>query len=134
MLRYNHIPSRFRPAQLVEHEPDRDLDDTRIVDDSNYVPNKAAEQILGKQRASQILSSLSGLFDRPEDIASGAVNLLARCKGIDIAEISQHAERLKASIEKQVRLAQRQQQRQNSRQQSPRPGPKPSGDDPKDAA
>lgn len=118
MLRYNAIPSKYQPAELVDYAPNRELDDTRIVDDSDYIPNKAAEQILVKQKAAQMLSALTHLFDHPDDIASGAVNLLARHKGIDIAEVSHHAEKLKSLIDKQVKMSQRQQRRQQQQQNS----------------
>lgn len=58
-----------------------------LVDRTFFTQNKEADKILARQGAAQILDDL--LFDKPEDIKSGAVNVYARQKGRDLAEITQ---------------------------------------------
>ena len=59
----------------------------RLTDDSFFVPNKEANKILARQAAGQILDNM--LYDDEADIKSGAVNVYARQKGRDIAELTQ---------------------------------------------
>lgn len=104
MTRFKRIPSVFRfneNSELFDYTPPMDVDDTFIVDISSFVPNKQSLQILARQYAASMLDSL--VFDSPDDIASGAVNLLARRKGVDIAELSQHQQYLKTEIERNIK-------------------------------
>lgn len=113
--RLRSIPDRFRPNDSIDvfdYEINKDYDDTEIVDTSGYVPNKQAVQILNRQFAMEMLNSLA--YDLPQDIASGAVNLFARRRNVDIAELSQHQAQLKAFIEKNVADARKAIQRQRS--------------------
>lgn len=98
MKRFASIPNRFAENKLVDYKHIDTHDDCRIVDDSSYVSNKRADQILAKQFASELLDKLA--FDDPADIKSGAVNVYARQKGRDIAELTQQMRMLEAKAEK----------------------------------
>ena len=65
-----------------------------------FTQNKEAEKILARQSAGQILDNL--LYDNPDDIKNGAVNVYARQKGRDIAEITQQNIALVAESKKVV--------------------------------
>ena len=54
MNRFKSIPNPFRSNVIVDYTPSQQHDDSRIVDDSHYVPNRRANQILAKQFASQV--------------------------------------------------------------------------------
>lgn len=125
--RLSCIPNRFIPNDAIEifdYEINKDYDDVEIVDTSGYVPNKQAVQVLNRQFAMEMLNSLA--FDLPKDIASGAVNLFARRRNIDIAELSQHQAKLKSLIEKNISDARRSFERKRS-QPSKTPPVAPSG-------
>lgn len=100
MNRYRHIPNVFKPNVVVDYLPETQHDESRIVDDSHYVPNHRANQILAKQFASNMLDQLA--YDNPEDIKRGAVNVYARQKGRDIAELTQQMRSLEAEVTQQV--------------------------------
>lgn len=91
--RFARIPSALYPNQLtfVESTINNDVGD-RIVDDSYYVPNKEAVKIANKQHAESILTSI--LYDSPSDIQSGSVNVYARQRGRDLAELTQQQRQL----------------------------------------
>lgn len=80
MKRFLTIPNRFTENVMIDYVHQDVHDDCRIVDDSSYVSNKRADQILSKQFASQLLDSLS--FDNPADIRAGTVNVYARQKDV----------------------------------------------------
>lgn len=119
MNRFKSIPSAFSANVIVDYTPTQQHDDTRIVDDSHYVPNRRANQILAKQFASQMLDNLA--YDNPADIKAGAVNVYARQKGRDIAELTQQMRSLEPEVTKQVNesLAQAQAQAQAQAPASP---------------
>lgn len=121
MIRYRSIPSVFKPNVIVDYLPETQHDESRIVDDSHYVPNRRANQILAKQFAGQMLDGLA--YDNIEDIKSGSVNVYARQKGRDIAELTQQMRSLEASarsaLEKDMDSLQRKQK------ESPVPAPAP---------
>ncbi len=100
MNRFKSIPSPFSSNVIVDYTPTQQHDDSRIVDDSHYVPNHRANQILAKQFASQMLDKLA--YDDPKDIKAGAVNVYARQKGRDIAELTQQMRSLEPEVTKQV--------------------------------
>lgn len=100
MNRFKSIPSPFSANVIVDYTPTQQHDDSRIVDDSHYVPNHRANQILAKQFASQMLDKLA--YDNPADIKSGAVNVYARQKGRDIAELTQQMRSLEPEVTNQV--------------------------------
>lgn len=95
MKRYGFIPNVFKPNVVFDYMPETQHDESRIVDDSHYVPNRRANQILAKQFASQMLDNLA--YDNINDIKSGAVNVYARQKGRDLAELTQQMRSLEAS-------------------------------------
>lgn len=101
MKRFLSIPNRFTENVLIDYVHQDIHDDCRIVDDSSYVSNKRANQILAKQFASQLLDNLS--FDNPADIRSGAVNVYARQKGRDLAELTQQMRTFEAKAEKTIK-------------------------------
>lgn len=103
MNRFKSIPSPFSSNVIVDYTPTQQHDDCRIVDDSHYVPNRRANQILAKQFASQMLDKLA--YDNPKDIQSGAVNVYARQKGRDIAELTQQMRSLEVDVSKYVNSA-----------------------------
>lgn len=98
MKRFLTIPNRFTENVLIDYVHQDVHDDCRIVDDSSYVSNKRADQILAKQFASQLLDNLS--FDNPADIRAGTVNVYARQKGRDLAELTQQLRSLESKAEK----------------------------------
>ena len=100
MNRFKSIPNPFRSNVIVDYTPSQQHDDSRIVDDSHYVPNRRANQILAKQFASQMLDKLA--YDNPEDIRAGSVNVYARQKSRDIAELTQQMRSLEKEVTKQV--------------------------------
>ena len=100
MNRFKSIPSPFSSNVIVDYTPTQQHDESRIVDDSHYVPNHRANQILAKQFASQMLDKLA--YDDPKDIKAGAVNVYARQKGRDIAELTQQMRVLEPEVTKQV--------------------------------
>lgn len=99
--RFNEIPSQFVKAELVVFNPiaQRPAGE-RIVDESYYVPNKEANKILARQAAAQILND--ALYDNPADIAAGTVNVYARQRGRDLAELTQQMRQLEEKAQKQV--------------------------------
>lgn len=100
MNRFRHIPNIFKPNVVVDYLPETQHDETRIVDDSHYVPNRRANQILAKQFAANMLDQLA--YDNPEDIRRGAVNVYARQKGRDIAELTQQMRSLEQEVTAEV--------------------------------
>lgn len=100
MNRFKSIPSPFSANLIIDYTPTQQHDESRIVDDSHYVPNRRANQILAKQFASQMLDKLA--YDDPKDIKAGAVNVYARQKGRDIAELTQQMRSLEPEVTKQV--------------------------------
>ena len=102
MNRFKSIPNPFRSNVIVDYTPSQQHDDSRIVDDSHYVPNRRANQILAKQFASQMLDKLA--YDDPKDIKAGSVNVYARQKGRDIAELTQQMRSLEPEVTKQVKV------------------------------
>lgn len=120
--RYSSIPGLLRPNVFKDYDlPDTRDTDIRIVDDSQYVPNKKANEILMKNKA---LGQLSDMFyDDPNDIKQGAVNVYARRKGRDMAELTQQMRSLEkkasegiANAVKENRAAQAAQAAQASEQ------------------
>lgn len=97
--RFRSIPSALYPNKLVDWESTINNEvGERIVDDSYYVPNKEAVKIANKQKAESILTSV--LYDTPEDIKSGSVNVYARQRGRDLAELTQQQRQLQVQAEK----------------------------------
>lgn len=119
MNRFRQIPNLFKPNVIVDYLPETQHDESRIVDDSHYVPNRRANQILAKQFAGQMLDGLA--YDNPADIKSGAVNVYARQKGRDIAELTQQMRSLEASA--QSALQKDMDNLQRKQKQSPAPAP-----------
>lgn len=104
-VRYRSIPNQFQKNVLDDFPVfPAVIEGTRIVDDSYYTPNHEANKILAKQQAMGILSSI-GAFDSPQDIASGSVNVYARQKGRDLAELTQQARQLQEQAVKDVNRA-----------------------------
>lgn len=101
MNRYRNIPNIFKPNVVVDFLPKTQHDETRIVDDTFYVPNNRANQILAKQFASNMLDKLA--YDNPDDIRRGAVNVFARQKGRDIAELTQQMRSLEQDVFDEVK-------------------------------
>lgn len=97
MNRFSRIPNPFYPNVIKEVKsiPKNPLGDY-IVDTSYYVPNKEANKILAKQQAGRLLNDL--MYDNPKDIASGSVNVYARQKGRDLAELTAQARQLNKEI------------------------------------
>lgn len=86
--RYSSIPGLLRPNVFKDYDIPETLEtDVRIVDDSQYVPNKKANEILAKNKAIGMLTDM--VYDDPDDIRNGAVNVYARRKGRDMAELTQ---------------------------------------------
>lgn len=104
-IRYRSIPNQFS-KNVVDDFPVFPVvnEGKRIVDDSYYVPNHEANKILAKQKAMSLLSDI-GAFDSPKDIASGSVNVYARQKGRDLAELTQQARQLQEQAIKDVNKA-----------------------------
>lgn len=102
--RFNEIPSQFVKAELVVFDPiaQRSVGE-RIVDDSYYVPNKEANKILARQAAAQVLNDL--LYDDPADIAAGTVNVYARQRGRDLAELTQQMRTLQSKAQQEINEA-----------------------------
>lgn len=103
MKRFSKIPSRFRgndSMEFIDYEQKKDFDEFYIVDTSGYVPNQQAVQVLNRQFAVSMMDKLT--YDMPDEIKYDAVNLFARRKNIDIAELSKHQESLKSEIEKRI--------------------------------
>lgn len=97
MNRFKTIPTTFTPNVIVEVSAVVKFDvGERITDDSHYVPNKEANKILAKQQAGQLLNDL--MFDNLADIKSGSINVYARQKGRDLAELTQQARELIGEI------------------------------------
>lgn len=91
--RFSRIPGILTTPVHKEYElPKVAEPDVRIVDDSKYQPNKKALEILAKNKALGALSDM--VYDNPDDIKSGAVNVYARQKGRDMAELTQQMRRL----------------------------------------
>lgn len=100
--RFRSIPTALYPNKLVDWESTINNEvGERIVDDSYYVPNKEAVKIANKQKAESILTST--LFDSPDDIKSGSVNVYARQRGRDLAELTQQQRQLQAQAEKTIK-------------------------------
>lgn len=100
--RFRTIPTALYPNKLVDWESTINNEvGERIVDDSYYVPNKEAVKIANKQKAESILTSV--LFDSPEDIKSGSVNVYARQRGRDLAELTQQQRQLQVQAEKIIK-------------------------------
>ena len=97
MNRFSRIPNPFYPNVIKDVVQVLVIPKgKRIVDDTYYVPNKEANKILAKQQAGQLLDDL--LFDNPKDIERGAVNVYARQKGRDLAELTQQARQLSDKV------------------------------------
>lgn len=118
--------------EIEVKRPDMSLE---LVDRTFFTQNKEAEKILARQSASQILDDL--LYDNPEDIKNGAVNVYARQKGRDIAEITQQnialvseskkaVDKVKATVMSQVKEAQAKQAQAKQAQVSSSGSPAPS--------
>lgn len=91
--RFAKIPGILTTPVLKEYElPKVSEPDVRIVDDAKYQPNKKALEILAKNKALGTLTDM--VYDNPDDIKSGAVNVYARQKGRDMAELTQQMRRL----------------------------------------
>lgn len=104
-IRYRSIPSQFKKNELDDFPVFPSVEEgKRIVDDSYYVPNHEANKILAKQQAMATLNTLTQ-FDSPKDIASGSVNVYARQKGRDLAELTQQARQLQAQAERDIASA-----------------------------
>lgn len=101
MKRFLTIPNRFTDNIMIDYVHQDLQDDSRIVDDSSYVSNKRANQILAKQFASQLLDKLS--YDDPVDIRSGSVNVYARQKGRDLSELTQQLRSLESKADKALK-------------------------------
>lgn len=117
MKRFSKIPSRFRDndtMEFINYEQKKDFDDSYIVDTSGYVPNKQAIQVLNRQFAVSMMDKL--VYDIPDEIKYDAVNLFARRKNIDIAELSKHQEFLKSEIDKRIEEAKSRYVRRHGRQ------------------
>lgn len=99
--RFNEIPGQFVKAELVVYDPiaQRPVGE-RIVDESYYVPNKEANKILARQSAEQLLNDLN--YDNPADIAAGTVNVYARQRGRDLAELTQQMRDLQSKAQKEI--------------------------------
>lgn len=124
--RFRSIPSALYPNKLVDWESTINNDvGERIADDSYYVPNKEAVKIANKQKAESILTST--LFDSPEDIKSGSVNVYARQRGRDLAELTQQQRQLQAQAEKviQKEVSKRASERAKADASIPTPTPAP---------
>lgn len=95
-MKYNRfagIPGILTTPVFKEYElPKVQEPDVRIVNDAEYRPNKKAAEILAKNQALGMLKDMQ--FDSPEDIASGSVNVYARQKGRDMAELTQQYRKL----------------------------------------
>lgn len=101
LYRFSRIPTVLCPNKLVEFNSTiNNVPGDRIVDESYYVPNKEAVKIANKQHAETILNSL--LFDSPADIKSGSVNVYARQRGRDLAELTQQQRQLQAQAIKEI--------------------------------
>lgn len=106
MNRFKSIPTSFTPNVIVDVSPVVKFNvGDRITDDSHYVPNKEANKILAKQQAGQLLNDL--MFDNPSDLKSGAVNVYARQKGRDLAELTQQARSLVGEVNDLAKKAER---------------------------
>lgn len=91
--RFSKIPGILTAPVHKEYElPKVAEPDVRIVDDSKYQPNKKALEILAKNKALGTLSDM--VYDDPDDIKRGAVNVYARQKGRDMAELTQQMRKL----------------------------------------
>ena len=101
--RFKRIPSPFKPNTMAEYEYSESYDELRIVDDKYYVPNKQALEILARNSAAQVLDNL--LYDSEEDLRNGSVNVYARQKKRDLAELTQQSRRLQAQAEKGIKDA-----------------------------
>ena len=98
MKAFEKIPSQFRANVIIDIPSYPSVKEgKRIVDESYYVPNKEANKILAKQQAGQMLNDL--MYDSPEDIKNGAVNVYARQRGRDLAELTQQARNLQDKAE-----------------------------------
>lgn len=125
--RFRSIPSALYPNKLVDWESTINNEvGERIVDDSYYVPNKEAVKIANKQKAESILTST--LFDSSEDIKSGSVNVYARQRGRDLAELTQQHRQLQAQAEQVIseKLSKASVERVRKEDSSPAPSPAPS--------
>lgn len=91
--RFSRIPGILTTPVLKEYSlPKVPEPDVRIVDDSKYQPNKKALEILAKNKALGMLTDM--VYDDPADIKAGAVNVYARQKGRDMAELTQQMRKL----------------------------------------
>lgn len=91
--RFSKIPGILTTPVYKDYElPKVAEPDVRIVDDSKYQPNKKALEILAKNKALGALSDM--VYDDPDDIKRGAVNVYARQKGRDMAELTQQMRKL----------------------------------------
>lgn len=124
------IPRVGMPNDYVVIEVTRPDMSQELVDRTFFTQNKDAEKILARQAAGQILDNL--LFDNLDDIKNGAVNVYARQKGRDLAEITQQnialvkeskkvVDKVKATVMAQVKDAQ-------SSASAPAPTPSGSGE------
>lgn len=110
--RFQSIPSVFRPNMTESYTlPSVDTESLRIVDDSSYVPNKQALKILQKKLAEGMLNQ-NLAYDNPKDLSSGAVNIYARQKGRDLAELTQQMRTLEKEAQSAVKDALQKQAKQ----------------------
>lgn len=101
MLRFSFIPQIGVSNDYASFERSDNIDyETRFVDESFFVSNTTADKILAKQIAGQVLDSI--YFDGEENIRAGSVNVYARQKCRDLAELTQQQRALQASVEKEV--------------------------------
>lgn len=119
--RFTRIPTALYPNKLTVFESTINNEvGERIVDESYYVPNKEAVKIANKQHAESILNSL--VYDSPADIKSGSVNVYARQRGRDLAELTQQQRHLEKvamdSINQQIADKKKQQAKKQQAQQA----------------
>lgn len=126
--RFRSIPSVFRPNVVESYTlPSVDVDALRIVDDSSYVPNKQALKILQKKLAEGMLNQ-NLAYDDPKDLATGSVNVYARQKGRDLAELTQQMRSLEKDAQSAVKDAlqkQSKQKQQSANVEAPASAPAP---------
>lgn len=130
--RFSKIPGILTTPVHKEYElPKVAEPHVRIVDDSKYQPNKKALEILAKNKALGALSDM--VYDDPVDIKEGAVNVYARQKGRDMAELTQQMRRLEQKATESVKEAvadvrkQQAQQAQQAQQVKESSSPSPEG-------
>lgn len=94
--------SRFHNNEIVETEIvcNTDFGDS-ITDDSYYVPNSEAVKRI---RAMQGLALSTALYDDVKDLKNpDKIDIFARQKGRDMAEVSTHINNLQVSLDKNLK-------------------------------